>query len=904
MVKIGKKKVKNGEQQSVRLTPIEDASDLVSMLKFGFFGANIGGYLLQKGQNAFKIIFGFECQGVHPTLRSEEIDPVFDALEVGLKDIPPRETLTVNLGSFTDDTDRQNELKQLFDGVLSNELRYLVMAERARVRQLNDKGIRKPKYLRLYCSYTVDPESFGAADPIEKMLLKSEKSWKKFTGEYDEMRFFHIEQILRSAYTDGYQLWQQLLSNKMGLIVRPYSETELWEQLWCRFNSTVPRQIPQLVVLDEAGLREEVYSEWHPVTVLMESPQSVPVADRQWVHSNGKYIGVLTFLEKPGGWLNKSRQMRYLWGSIARDAVYDTEIVCQLSRANDNLIKTNMQRIAKQSIAATELSAEKQSVDVKAMLNIKKSVASLESIYEGEVPIYVGLAFLIYRDTRNQLDDACRYFQSLFVSPAWVLRETEYPWKVWWQCLPIVWDRLLAVPFNRRQLYLSGEAPGLIPFVRTKDADKTGFELIGEEAGTPIHIDLYKAHRNLGLFGTTRSGKSVLASGIITHALAMEMPVVILDYPKPDGTSTFSDYTRFLSKEGAYFDIGSEANNLFELPNLKGLPDKMQKERMDDYLDFLLTALQGMVLGTRAGQTENTVLVDTIRSVLGLALQAFFGDVQIRDRYAEAFKYGLGSPEWQTMPTLSDFIGYCSQERLRLDAVPGDTKTAIERIKLRLRFWETSRVGKAIAQPSTFRTDAQLLVFALRNLSNDEDAAIIAQSAYSAALRKALSAPASIFFIDESPILFEFAAISNLIGRLCANGAKSGIRVILSAQDPDTIAKSPAAAKVFQNINTRLVGRIQPSAVDSFVNILKYPREIVGKNATEAFFPKREGIYSKWLLDDNGSYTECRYYPSIQLLAVVANNPYEQQARNEVMKQYPDKFIALTQFSRQLVQSR
>ncbi|MCT7953603.1 hypothetical protein NG798_27790 [Ancylothrix sp. C2] len=84
---------------------------------------------------------------------------------------------------------------------------------------------------------------------------------------------------------------------------------------------------------------------------------------------------------------------------------------------------------------------------------------------------------------------------------------------------------------------------------------------------------------------------------------------------------------------------------------------------------------------------------------------------------------------------------------------------------------------------------------------------------------------------------------------------------------------------------------------------MKYPREIVGKNATEAFFPKREGIYSKWLLDDNGSYTECRYYPSIQLLAVVANNPSEQQARNEVMKQYPDKFIALTQFSRQLVQS-
>jgi hypothetical protein len=52
-------------------------------------------------------------------------------------------------------------------------------------------------------------------------------------------------------------------------------------------------------------------------------------------------------------------------------------------------------------------------------------------------------------------------------------------------------------------------------------------------------------------------------------------------------------------------------------------------------------------------------------------------------------------------------------------------------------------------------------IFALRNLSNDEDAAILSLSAYSAALRRALASPASIFFIDESPILFEFDAIAD-----------------------------------------------------------------------------------------------------------------------------------------------
>jgi len=229
----------------------------------------------------------------------------------------------------------------------------------------------------------------------------------------------------------------------------------------------------------------------------------------------------------------------------------------------------------------------------------------------------------------------------------------------------------------------------------------------------------------------------------------------------------------------------------------------------------------------------------------------------------------------------------------------------LEQVKLRLRFWLSSRVGKAISQPSTFRSDARLLVFALRNLSNDEDAAILSLSAYSAALRRALAATASIFFIDESPILFEYDSISALVGRLCANGAKSGVRVILSAQDPDTIAKSPSSAKIFQNLTTRLIGRIQPTAVDSFVQILKYPREIIGRNATESFFPKKEGIYSQWLLDDNGIYTYARYYPSYNLLATVANNPQEQLARSEALRRHPgqDKLVALTEFSRELVAS-
>ena len=902
--KIGSRRVDNGER-SARYSPLEDYFQFASMLQVKIGGRNVGAYVLKKGENNFKVRFGWECQGIHSTLRVEQIDPVFDALEIGLKDTPHNEELTIHLGSFTTDKARQQQLGELMQKAPGDELRYLAMGERVRVKELNDAGIRKPKFLRLYATYTHEPDTAGAADQLEKVLARIERLWKGFTGELAEVQHTRTERLLYNAFTEGYEIWEQLLSNKMGLSVRSLCVEELWTHLWERFNDTPPKPVPQLLVLDEDGLREEVHSQLHPTTLLLESEDSVPVPDRQWVHLKDDYIGVLTFVDKPGGWSCKESQMQYLWDVIAREKVYDTEIFCQVMRANENLVKTNMQRLTKQANTATAIASNSGSFDVKAMLNIEKGIAAQREIFEGAVPLHVAVAFLVYRPNRARLDEACRYIQSLFMRPAWVCRETEYPWRIWLQTIPICWERLLTTPFNRRQVYLSGEVPGLMPLVRTRSADRSGFELIAEAGGTPIFLDLYQSHRNLGVFGTTRSGKSVLASGILTQGLARGLPVVALDFPKPDGTGTFDEYTRFLGENGSYFDIARESSNLFELPNLSGLDPKLQSERFEDYKDFLTEALMGMVLGSRRGGASDRTLNDTVRSVLSLAMDAFFGDDQIRDRYARAFVAGFGAAEWQSIPTLKDFLGFCSLERLRLSSSATEIKAGLEQVKLRLRFWLSSRVGKAIGNPSTFRADAQLLVFALRNLSNDDDAAILALCAYSAALRRALASPASIFFIDEASILFEYDAIANLIARLCANGAKAGVRVIISAQDPDTIARSASAAKILQNLSTRLVGRIQPTAIDSFASILKYPRDIITVNATEGFFPKKEGIYSRWLLDDNGAYTFCRFYPSYPLLAAVANNPHEQSARVAALERYParEKLVALTEFSKELVAS-
>ncbi|WP_414562604.1 MULTISPECIES: hypothetical protein [unclassified Anabaena] len=908
--KIGKQSVVLAGQES-RLTPFEDALHLATMLRISLNGRDIGAYILNKGtqKDKFCFVFGFECRGIHTTLRSEQIDTIFNNIESGLKDIPEGEKMTLHMGSFSSDKQRQHELGDLVKHTPSRDIKYLLTAERARIQELTNSGIRKPKFLKIYVTYTIEPNTTQADDWIEKLLSKAEVWWLKFKGELADVQNQRIETLIIKAYQQGFSRWEQLLSNKMGLDVKPLNADELWAHAWQRFNDTPPIEIPQLIHLDENGLHEQVNSDLpstkllieniHSTTLLMES--GVPCADRRWVNVKNKYIGALTFLEKPGGWQNKFSQLRYLWELLARETVVDTEIFCELTAANPALVKTTLQRVLKQSNMTALMAQEKsKTIDVNAQLKLKKSVAAQEQLYEGAVPIYTSVAIFVHRPSVEQLDQATRYIENCFQRPAQVIREIEYTWKIWLQSLPIVWEGLLVKPFNRRQLYLTSEVPGLMPLVITKAGDSHGFELIAEEGGTPIHLDLFNQHKNLALFATTRAGKSVLVSGILTQALAHGIPVVALDFPKPDGSSTFTDYTEFMEGNGAYFDISKQSNNLFEQPDLRSLSLEQQRDRLLDYTGFLESALMTMVLGS---STESQLLAQTVRSLINLALSAFFADAGIQERYKQAIAGGFGSEAWQKTPTLKDFLYFCSPEHLQLESLSGRVDDALSQIQLRLRFWLSSRVGQSISAPSSFPTDAQLLVFALRNLSDNEDAAVLSLSAYSAALRRALSSPASIFFIDEAPILFEFDQISDLVGRICANGAKAGIRVILSAQDPDTIAKSKAASKILQNLTTRLIGRIQPVAVDSFVSILKYPRDIISRNATESFFPRKEGIYSQWLLDDNGIYTFCRYYPGYEQLAVVANNPNEQTARQQTMLRYNDKYEAISVFARQLVAS-
>jgi hypothetical protein len=391
----------------------------------------------------------------------------------------------------------------------------------------------------------------------------------------------------------------------------------------------------------------------------------------------------------------------------------------------------------------------------------------------------------------------------------------------------------------------------------------SGVELISDNNGSPSPVDLFQGYKHLGIFAGTRSDRHCLVSDIFAHALETAVPVFVLNSLNPDGSSNLKNCTSAL--EGHCTELLFDGCNLFELPDLEGLDAFSGEEARIYFIDSLEQTLLAMVLGDKT----DPALAHCCRLILRLSLCQFFKNRSIQSRYDAASKGGMASEDWSKMPTLRDFIPFCQADSLDIDDKDKDefTLQSCTLIILRLEFWLDSRIGRAIAFPSLTKTDSTIQVFSIGSPLNNEETWVLQSIALLCIMRSALASRRSIVFVNEASVLCKSCAFSELLGKLCAQGPKLGIRVILMADDIEPIVNSKAGERIIQNIGTSLIGRIKQHRVPALVANLELPLEVVRLNALESFSPNTKEGYSNWLISHNGDCASVRHYPSSLQLA-------------------------------------
>ncbi len=361
---------------------------------------------------------------------------------------------------------------------------------------------------------------------------------------------------------------------------------------------------------------------------------------------------------------------------------------------------------------------------------------------------------------------------------------------------------------------------------------------------------------------------------------------VQVDKTRGDGTGTFDAITKFLG--GAYFNTIKESNNLFENVNPRQILDLEKREAAEKiFRRFLKTALMSLVID----KNEDREKVRNYRLVLTSTLEKFFLDLKIQKRYLAAHRGGIGSSVWQNIPTMKDYLLFLEPEYLGRD-VSSEILKAAQEIKYQLKVIIESPLGKMISTSSTFDTRNKFVVYGIAD-AEEEDMIPIALSAFSAAIRKSLSSLRSLFCMDEASKLgSSHDCYAETLRSLCSRGRKEGVSVIYGGQDLNSISSLPHSAQIIENTQNFLIGKLNPSALNLLKEKLDIPREIARKNTLDSFSDKNDNS-TPWLLKSGSTLSGCHYYPSLQELCLVMNEPEFVKVRDEYFDKYENPFEAI-----------
>ena len=818
--------------------------------------------------------------------------------------LPPRTYITFDYQSFRSDHDEQRRLNLLIDNAKTPLEKALLYSQKKNIRAITERGDRQLQTLTVYVQSPLN-SSFGM-DLFDKAYAKLESLSTLFSSNKAEINKAELGRKLQTSYDKTFRRFYTSLSKKFKHSVRPLSAQEMIDIDYHETHNGTPPDIlqdAQMLIVTETGMQAIATGLTHVNALLFRGErgrQAVPVQDRDFIKlpAKGKVVGAMQVgkmraFEHPQG--ADLGQIRFMADLMDRSELEDYRIVTQIGSTNALLQSFLLEREGKGSIAqVTKVNQQGNNMAVAAAQIATESANAQLELFRGKTINSVGCLIWLSRNTPRELSND---FEVLETALDATISEhcKERIFDFWKQSQPWCATPLLTSPYKRTVNFQSDEATGLIQQLKPCTLDKEGIHFLSLLFKSPVHLDIFTLLAHLLICATTRAGKSVLMGDIIVNYFFRNIPVVAFDFPRPtDGTSSYYDLVKILARLGgkaSYFKTREESLNLIHRPYLEGLPNQTVRE--DQILSFHVKAIIIIVLGDLNEPRLNKIIKTMIKS----SYKKFQEMPEIQERYARSQRAKVGSADWNSVPTLWDYLAFLDGwfAEYRLENVISETQEeAMSMIRSELRSTLEGEYGNAIAKPTSFDPYSQLLVFALQDISDPNEAAIMALAAYSALLSRAMSSPNSAFLIDETPILFQFPAISEIIKHLCTNGLKTGTRVVIGSQTASAITDTPAGKAIMETMRLKMVGWIVSDAVDSFVES-GFRRKLVEKYTSRPPEPSRLASY--WLIRRDDDQIEVEYIPSDLLLAIIANNPDEQAARDRIMEMYSNPLEGISAFA-------
>ena len=897
--------------------PIEYELNIEDFVSFDCISGTPGACLLSKKGKEHQFRFAFEITTLNPTMGEVTMEATITRLENALKALPGSETLTIVQETRPNNSERLDYYKRLLAGAPNRLFAEMVKSAASpgsyfvnlsdREKRNRAKSKYKSKTTTLYV--TVTPSSLVRQTRSEKIATNAastfRSAWESFTGNVTTDAPSKIKNLFKEAVI-GFENWKNILS-QIGVNFRALTFEEIALRQWEEFNTTEMTTIPQVITWDGELLSYNATDDTHISSWIFSDARSVPRAHRDFVyqeHPNGDlFTGIVTLRDKPAGWANVSDALLYLHGKT--EHLHNYKIVTTLTKGSIGLAQRSVEVQQRQAIDAIT-AAQKRNLPTTTSQQIQSDAdEAAANLYSGNVPIKMSICIVIREGSYDDLMTACRRTEAQFPLPAKFVMELDYTYTTWFQCMTgMVYERPLFKPYDRSKSFFCSNIPPFMPLFGSRSVDKEGLEFHVDGELVPYYIDIINGKlRHMLFIAITRGGKSVLFAQILLLTMCSDVPMVVVDYPREDGDSTFGPITHLAGKNGAYLNILEESNNFLEPPDLSAIDDDSIGDRITAVQDYALDILMIIVFGASSGPDDREKR--TAKLILVKVLTRFYEDPDIAYRFKLSAADEIGGPDWANQPTLHDLTELCTVDTIQqvmLD-VAEEHVQAVGEIRLALSAFMDTTVGRSMSSPTTISRDANLIVFAFASIKNNDDAAVLMASASAAAMRRTLSAPKSILFLDEATILSEFPALLAQAARISANGGKSGIRLMMALQTPSSLNKSVYGQALIANMATKFIGRLDEADLGSY-EAMKLDAETLSRNTMASFEPNFSELYSNWLIVDCGRRAFVRSYAPPMLLAAVANNQEEERAKEGFIEYYKGDIVAaLREFAKEIIAS-